>query len=104
MIDTKTGNINLNNGIVISPFMSLGSMKNLNFNPFPILRTERLLLRQLEVKDAPLYFNYQSSKQNFLHVDMPVYTDISQALTFIKEKKDGVQQNKWILWAITDIK
>ena len=78
-------------------------MQPLNFNPFPTLRTKRLVLRQLEEKDAFLLFNYQSNKQNFLHVDMPVYTDISQAYTYIMEKNEGIQQNKWILWAITDI-
>ena len=78
-------------------------MKNLNFNPFPILRTERLILRQLEDKDAPLFFNYQSNKQNFLHVDMTVFTDISQTYAYIKEKNEAVRQNKWILWAIADI-
>ena len=78
-------------------------MKNLNFNPFPTLRTKRLVLRKLEVRDAPLFFEYQSNKQNFIHVDIPVYTDISQTFTYIKEKNEAVQQNKWILWAITDI-
>ena len=78
-------------------------MKNLNFNPFPILRTERLLLRQLENKDAPLFFEYQSNKKNFIHVDMPVFTDISQTYAYIKEKNEAVRRNKWILWAIADI-
>ena len=78
-------------------------MKNLNFNPFPMLKTERLVLRQLEDKDAPLFFDYQSNKQNFLHVDMPVYTDILQAYSYIKEKNEDIQRNKWILWAIADI-
>ncbi|QEE16931.1 GNAT family N-acetyltransferase [Promethearchaeum syntrophicum] len=78
-------------------------MKNLNINPFPILRSERLVLRKLEVKDVPLFFEYQSNKQNFLHVDMPIFTDITQTYTYIKEKNETVEQNKWILWAITDI-
>jgi ribosomal-protein-alanine N-acetyltransferase len=78
-------------------------MKNLNFTPFPIIRTERLVLRKLEMKDAPSFFKYQSNKRNFLYVDMPVFTDISQTYTYIKEKNEGVQRNKWILWAITDI-
>jgi ribosomal-protein-alanine N-acetyltransferase len=78
-------------------------MHLLIFDPFPTLRTKRLVLRQLEEKDALLIFNYQSNKQNFLHVDMPVFTDISQAFTFIEEKNEGIQQNKWILWAVADI-
>jgi len=78
-------------------------MRNLNFNPFPILKTERLVLRKLELKDAPLFFEYQSNKQNFIHVDMQIFTDISQTYKYIKEKNKGIQQNKWILWAIVDI-
>ena len=34
---------------------------------------------------------------------MPVFTNISQTYTFIKEKSEEVKQNKWILWAIADI-
>lgn len=76
-------------------------MKELNFSPFPTLKTKRLLLRKLEKKDADLIYNYQSKKENFPFVDMPVYSNISQAKDYIVKMNKGVGNNRWIIWAIT---
>lgn len=77
-------------------------MNNLDFNPFPTLRTERLILRKLDLSDDELIFNYQSDKENFKYVDMPVYTNIEEAQNFIAKMNSGVESNKWIIWAIAD--
>lgn len=77
-------------------------MLKLDFNPFPILRTDRLLLRQLEISDYGLIFQYQSNKENFEFVDMPVYTSIKDAQNYIIKMNAGVENNKWIIWAIAD--
>lgn len=78
-------------------------MVKLNFNPFPALRTDRLLLRQLEMSDDKLIFEYQSNKENFKFVDMPIYTSIGEAQSYIVKMNTGVENNKWIIWAIADI-
>lgn len=78
-------------------------MDKLNFNPFPLLKTERLLLRQLKASDDKLIFEYQSSKDNFKFVDMPVYAGIEEAEKYIIKMNTGVENNKWIIWAISDI-
>lgn len=72
-----------------------------SFNPFPVIETNRLILRELSDTDAQAIFNYQSDKQNFQYVDMPVYTHIDQAKNYIAKMKAGVAQDKWIIWAIT---
>jgi [ribosomal protein S5]-alanine N-acetyltransferase len=72
----------------------------LNFTPFPILTTDRLVLRKLTDEDAWALFDYQSDQKNFPHVEMPIYHDISEALAFIKNKNEEINQNKHILWAI----
>lgn len=77
-------------------------MDKLNFNPFPTLRTDRLLLRQFEMNDDKLILEYQSNKENFKFVDMPVYTSIQDAQNYIIKMNTGVENNKWIIWAITD--
>ncbi len=71
-----------------------------NFSKFPVLRTERLVLRQLIQTDADEIFKYQSKKSNFPYVDMPVYKFIVEAEKFIDKMNAGVKSNKWIKWAI----
>ncbi|WP_432665864.1 GNAT family N-acetyltransferase [Wukongibacter baidiensis] len=77
-------------------------MNPLSFNPFPILTTHRLTLRQLRSNDDELIFNYQNDKSNFEHVDMPIYKHITEAQKYIVRMNKGVAENKWIIWAIAD--
>jgi len=77
-------------------------MLNLKFSPFPNLRTDRLILRQLQMTDDELIFQYQSNKENFKFVDMPVYLSIHEAQEYIVKMNTGVANNKWIIWAIAD--
>lgn len=78
-------------------------MLKLDFNSFPTLRTDRLLLRQLQSSDYKLIFQYQSNKENFKYVDMPVYTKIEEAQNYILKMNSGVKDNKWIIWAISEM-
>lgn len=78
-------------------------MSPLCFSPFPTIKTPRLLLRQLESKDAESIFNYQSNKQHFPYVDMPVYTEREQASAYIEKMNAGIKTNQWIVWAIADM-
>lgn len=77
-------------------------MNVLNFIPFPNLTTERLQLRKLKPSDDKLIFEYQSNKENFEYVDMPVYTSIVDAQEYIEKMNKGVDSNRWIIWAITE--
>ncbi len=77
-------------------------MDKINFNPFPVLMTDRLVLRKLKMSDDELIFDYQSNKENFKFVDMQVYKDILDAQKYIDKMNFGVENNKWIIWAIAD--
>lgn len=77
-------------------------MKKICFNPFPTLKTKRLLLRKLEMNDAKYVFGYQSNKDNFEFVDMPIYTSIEEAQNYITKMNTGVEDDRWIIWAIAD--
>lgn len=77
-------------------------MGQISFSPFPVLQTDRLLLRQLESSDDQLIFEYQSNKENFQFVDMPVYTSIEEAQNYIIKMNTGIANNRWIIWAIAD--
>ncbi|MFC0189372.1 GNAT family N-acetyltransferase [Fictibacillus aquaticus] len=77
-------------------------MNQLTFDPFPALSTERLSLRKLDLHDADIIFNYQSNKENFKYVDMPVYTRLEEAKNYITRMNEGVSNNKWMIWAIAE--
>ncbi len=77
-------------------------MRPLNFHPFPILKTPRLLLRALIHADAPALFQYQSDKRNFPFVDMPVYQELTEAEDYIASRHEGIKKNQYIIWAIAD--
>lgn len=77
-------------------------MNDLDFSPFPTLKTNRLLLRKLEMYDDQLIFAYRSNRDNFPFVDLPVYTKIGEARSYIKKMNTGLKNNKWLIWAIAD--
>lgn len=80
------------------------AVNKLNFNPFPTLKTDRLLLRQLVVNDDERIFEYQSNEENFEFVDMPIYTSIEETQNYVTKMNAGVSSNQWIIWGIADAK
>lgn len=76
-------------------------MLQLNFTPFPILETERLLLRKITIDDAEDLFYLRSHDEVMKYIDRPrpkTIEDIHQLIT----KMDGMlQSNEGISWAIT---
>ena len=89
--------------MLFNRYAKFSLMRELNFSPFPTLISTRIVLRNLETRDAGLIFNYQSNKDNFPHAHMPIYTDPSQAENYIIKMNKGVNEKKWIIWAIADI-
>lgn len=66
----------------------------------PTLIAKRLLLTKLEPGDAPGIYAYQGDKENFPHVDMPVYTSIQEAHDYIQRMNAGADNDQWLIWAI----
>ncbi len=76
-------------------------MLNVNFYPFPILQTSRLILRQLKTEDAKELFEIRSSKTVMKYINRPLATTISDANEFILKANDSTKNNEGISWAIT---
>lgn len=72
------------------------------FSPFPVLKTQRLTLRRLELKDAPALLMYHSTPGETEFVDTMVYETIEQVEKYIHKMNEGVDTFKWIIWAIAD--
>ncbi len=75
-------------------------MLTLNFNPFPILSTERLTLRQITKEDAEEIFFLRSDKQVLEFLDRAPATSIDEAFQWIQMINEAIANNEYIAWAI----
>jgi len=76
-------------------------MLELNFDPFPLLSTERLLLRRITEEDADQIFFLRSDKQVLRYLDRDPITSINDALQWIRMIDAGVRSNEFIAWAMS---
>lgn len=74
-------------------------MKN-NFNPFPVLESSRLILRQLRPSDRLDIFEMRSNPKMGEHADLIVDECIEDTDKYIEKINNGILSNKWCTWAI----
>jgi len=72
-----------------------------NFSPFPILETDRLVLRTLTHADAPEMFRYRSSETIMKYIARPRAKTIEDAIVLIDRINTNVANNEGINWGIT---
>ena len=65
-------------------------MLELNFDPFPLLETERLILRRIALSDAEDYFALRSNVDAMKHIAKPVQRSIEETKTQIYKRKKVV--------------
>ena len=73
----------------------------LNFNPFPQISTQRLLLRAVSPSDANEIIAIRSNKETMKYIDRPLTVSTEDALQLIKKIIDHAAANEAITWAIT---
>ena len=76
-------------------------MKKLNFVPFPDICTERLLLRKLKLSDDNEIHLLRSDTEVNKYLDRPLSQSTEDARAFITKVNDGIEESKWVFWAIT---
>jgi len=76
-------------------------MIEFNFKPFPVMETDRLLLREVNKKDAANLFLLRSNKQAMKFIDRPIPASVDEMKPFIKMINKKVKENETICWAIT---
>ncbi len=76
-------------------------MKKKNFVPFPDISTERLLLRNLKLSDDNEIHFLRSDAEVNKHIDRPLSKSIYDAREFITKINSGIEESKWVFWAIT---
>ena len=75
-------------------------MLELNFNPFPKLETQRLILRQVEMTDVNEIFFLRSDQRVMMYLDRDPVVSTWEASFFIQKIKDLEKNNEAITWAI----
>ena len=76
-------------------------MTGKNFTPFPVLKTERLTLRQLISSDDKEIFALRSDDNVNKYLDRERSKSIDDAKNFIQTIHENIQRNNSIYWAIT---
>ncbi|MGY8910291.1 MAG: GNAT family N-acetyltransferase, partial [Flavobacteriales bacterium] len=71
-----------------------------NFTPFPVLETERLTLRALNLEDAKAIFGLRTNKEVNEYIDRKVPRNLSEARAFIDRISTLAENNKGVFWVI----
>ena len=73
----------------------------LNFNPFPNLESERLLLRRIDENDVQEIFEMRSDAENMKNIPRPLVKNHEEALEHLAMIDSGIEKNEAINWGIT---
>jgi [ribosomal protein S5]-alanine N-acetyltransferase len=76
-------------------------MLQINFNPFPVIETERLVLRRIQAQDVAEIFFLRSNEDVMRYIDRPRATTEPEALAMIEKFWKLEQDNEGINWAIS---
>lgn len=77
-------------------------MLNTNFNPFPVLETERLILRNLNADDKHEMYDIRSNAVTMQYIPRPLAKTVSDAAAVIEMITGFTSKNERINWAITE--
>ena len=68
---------------------------------YPVLETERCILRMPEESDLHPIFKLRTDKDVNKYIDRPMPEHPDQALDFIKMIREGILAGKWFYWIIS---
>jgi [ribosomal protein S5]-alanine N-acetyltransferase len=75
-------------------------MLELNFSPFPEIKTKRLLLRRMTDADAPELLFMRSDEAVMKYIGREKMKSLEDAISFIQKINASVDTNESIMWAI----
>ena len=76
-------------------------MLEFNFNPFPAIETERLLLRRITNDDVNEVFELRSNPETMKYIPRPLVKNNEDALEHIAMIEEKIETNVGINWGIT---
>lgn len=75
-------------------------MLETNFQPFPELKTERLLLRRMAADDTAALFVLRSNNTVMQHIDRPPASTIAEVEALMQSIENNLETGNGVLWAI----
>ena len=75
-------------------------MLEINLDPFPILSTERLTLREINKEDVEEIFFLRSDKQVLQFLDREPASSVNEAIEWIQMINESTKKNEVVTWAI----
>ena len=76
-------------------------MLKINFDPFPVLESERLILRRIVPADVNEVFAIRSDEEIMKYISSPRAKSKEDALDYIKVVGKGIEENNFINWGIS---
>lgn len=77
-------------------------MLTVNFNPFPVIETERLVLRRTLQSDVAEIFFLRSDPRVMQYIKKTPCQNLEEAAAFIRERLDAtIDNNEGVQWAMT---
>jgi [ribosomal protein S5]-alanine N-acetyltransferase len=73
----------------------------INFHPFQILETERLVLRRLTASDSNEIIELRGNPETMKFIPRPLITNHEEAIAFLNVIDENIDTNLAINWAIT---
>ncbi|MFZ5353648.1 MAG: GNAT family N-acetyltransferase [Bacillota bacterium] len=71
-----------------------------DYDPFPIIESRSLMLRRITQEDAEDIFKMRNDPQMHEFTDTKPDTDIEESRAYIDKMNKGIDEDKWIVWAI----
>lgn len=75
-------------------------MLDVNFSPFPEIKTNRLLLRCVKLTDAAKVFELRSMDKTMQYIDREKLVSIEEAEDLLQKILDSLETNEGINWCI----
>src|SRR5690348_15013437 len=72
-----------------------------NFTPFPEIATDRLLLRQMTLADAPSVQRLRSNEEVMKYINRPLTRTLEEAQQWIHVVLEALEKNEGITWCIS---
>lgn len=73
----------------------------ISFNPFPTIESQNLILRRMNHTDANDLFKMRNDERMNEFTDSVNDKNISDTINYINKMNNGIDQSKWIIWAIS---
>jgi ribosomal-protein-alanine N-acetyltransferase len=76
-------------------------MLEFNFSPFPVIETERLLLKRITNEDVKEVFELRSNPETMKYIPRPLVKNNQEAFAHIALLDENINNNTGINWGIT---